>query len=170
MSAGGNQLVALGLGSNLGDRRTTLRRAIGELEAVVRELLVSPLYETEPQHVIDQPRFLNACCTGHTHLEPRALLEALHGIERNAGRERGMRYGPRTLDIDLLLFGDEVIHEPGLQIPHPRMHERAFVLVPLREILPDWRHPILGRSVRDMAAAASGAGVERLQVDSDVRT
>lgn len=152
-------LVAVGLGSNLGDRREALQLAVNELKDYVDDFRISAVYETEPLHVVEQPRFLNACCTGRSVLPPRPLLQRLHLIERRAGRERRTRFGPRTLDLDLLLYGDEVIDEPGLRVPHPRMHERAFVLVPLLDILPDWTHPALRRTVAELAASVSRDGV-----------
>jgi len=150
-----SHVVALGLGSNLGDRLAQLRFAAVELLESLGDLRFSSIFETEPVHVTDQPDFLNACCTGRTSLSPRALLRALQTTERAAGREDGERYGPRTLDLDLLLYDDTVIDEPGLRVPHPRMHERAFVLVPLLELLPEWRHPVLGLTVSELAAVTT---------------
>ncbi len=170
--------VAIGLGSNLGDRLAQIRFAEGELARLTSDVSCSQVFETDPVHVADQPRFLNACCTARTTLSPRELLRELQAIEGIAGREAGKRYGPRTLDLDLLLFGDEVIDERGLRVPHASMHERAFVLVPLLELLPDWNHPILGRSVRELADDVShegvrlyhgqGAGTELLDESSEV--
>jgi len=159
--------VAIGLGSNVGDRLARIRFAAGELKALIEEPRLSSLYETEPLHITDQPDFLNACCTGRTALSPRALLQALQAIERAAGRVPGERYGPRSLDLDILLYGHEVIEERGLDVPHPRMPERAFVLVPLLELLPEWRHPTLGRSVSELAGAVSRAGVRPFDLDDD---
>ena len=130
-------LVYVGLGSNLGDREATVRRALdllksdGEIEIVA----VSSLRETDPVGYTDQPRFLNGAAALRTDLPPRALLERLQDVERELGRDRtGPRYGPRTIDLDLLLYGSEVVDEPGLEIPHPRLAERAFVLEPLAEL------------------------------------
>jgi 2-amino-4-hydroxy-6-hydroxymethyldihydropteridine diphosphokinase len=128
------------LGSNLGDREATLRAAVGRLgglpETEVRG--VSTLRNTEPVGYVDQPRFLNGAVELETDLSARMLLGALLELERALGRDRGASppRGPRTLDLDLLLYGDEVIDEPGLEVPHPRMHERAFVLEPLAELDP----------------------------------
>lgn len=130
----------VGLGSNLGDREGHLRRALAAMEAdpAIDVLAVSRVIETEPVGFLDQPRFLNAVARVETELRPRDLLERLLSVERELGRRRGgVRFGPRTIDLDLLLFADEVIDEPGLQVPHPRIHERRFVLEPLAELDPD---------------------------------
>jgi 2-amino-4-hydroxy-6-hydroxymethyldihydropteridine diphosphokinase len=129
----------VGLGANLGDRETTIRRAVELLADTVgvEVLAVSALRETDPVGVEDQPRFLNGAAALETTLEPRAVLEALLGIERVLGRVRdGLRFGPRTIDLDLLLYDDETIEEPGLTVPHPRLHERRFALEPLAELAP----------------------------------
>jgi 2-amino-4-hydroxy-6-hydroxymethyldihydropteridine diphosphokinase len=126
------------LGSNLGDREGTIRAAVDALgaEPGVRVAAVSSLIETDPVGYLDQPRFLNGAAALDTSLEPRALLELLLAVERRFGRERegAPPQGPRTLDLDLLLYGDAQIDEPGLRVPHPRLHERAFVLRPLAEL------------------------------------
>lgn len=130
----------VGLGSNLGDREATLRAAVGRLrelpETEVRA--ISSFRDTEPVGYADQPRFLNGAVELETSLTARALLDALLALERDFGRDRGSAppQGPRTLDLDLLLYGDEVIGEPGLAVPHPRLHERRFVLEPLAELDP----------------------------------
>jgi 2-amino-4-hydroxy-6-hydroxymethyldihydropteridine diphosphokinase len=129
----------IGLGSNLGDREATLRRALARLNATlgVRVVAVSSFRETDPVGFTEQPKFVNAVAAVETELDPRALLETLLSIERAMGRTRdGPRFGPRTIDLDLLLFGDEVVDEPGLRVPHPRLHERTFVLEPLAELEP----------------------------------
>ena len=131
-------LAYVGLGSNLGDREATLLRAADAIDAV----RLSPVIETEPWGYTDQPRFLNAVAELETELSPRELLELLLDVERRLGRTReGRRYGPRTIDLDLLLYGDEVIDEPGLQVPHPRLEERRFVLEPLAELVPELKIP-----------------------------
>jgi 2-amino-4-hydroxy-6-hydroxymethyldihydropteridine diphosphokinase len=125
----------IGLGANLGEREATMRRAVEILGDDV--VAVSTFRETDPVGYEDQPRFLNAAVALDTELEPRALLERLLEIERELGRTRdGPRWGPRTIDLDLLLYGDEVVDEPGLRVPHPRLHEREFVLEPLAELDP----------------------------------
>jgi len=126
-------LAYVGLGSNLGDREAILLRAADAIDAV----RLSPVIETEPWGYADQPRFLNAVAELETELSPRELLELLLDVERRLGRTReGPRYGPRTIDLDLLLYGDEVIDEPGLVVPHPRLLEREFVLEPLADLVP----------------------------------
>ena len=128
----------VGLGSNLGDREATLREALELLGRRVRVVAVSSVRETEPWGDPDQPRYLNAAAAVETELSPRGLLEVLLAVERELGRERsGRRYGPRTIDLELLVHGDEVLDEPGLTVPHPRLHERRFVLEPLAELDPE---------------------------------
>jgi 2-amino-4-hydroxy-6-hydroxymethyldihydropteridine diphosphokinase len=133
------------LGSNLGDREQTLRDAVAALgsEPDVEIAAVSGLIETEPVGYLDQPRFVNGVVALDTRLSARALLELLLDVERRFGRSRDgvPAQGPRTLDLDLLLYGDDELDEPGLQVPHPRMHERAFVLGPLAEIAPELEIP-----------------------------
>lgn len=127
------------LGSNLGDREATLRGAAERLGAVegVRVVGVSELRETDPVGMVEQPRFLNGAVALDTDLSPRDLLDVLLGIERELGRVRdGARWGPRTLDLDLLVYDDVVVDEPGLRVPHPRLHERRFVLEPLADLDP----------------------------------
>jgi 2-amino-4-hydroxy-6-hydroxymethyldihydropteridine diphosphokinase len=130
----------VGLGANLGDRESTLRAAVAALDATegVQVSAVSALLETEPVDYLDQPRFLNGAVALETTLAPRELLDALLAVERSLGRTRGgPRFGPRTIDLDLLLYGEESIDEQGLTVPHPRLHERAFALEPLAELDPD---------------------------------
>jgi 2-amino-4-hydroxy-6-hydroxymethyldihydropteridine diphosphokinase len=153
----------LGLGSNLGDRLATLRAAVRGLAAVpgLSMWASSRVYRTDPVGP-PQPEYLNAVLAVETTLDPRQLLEALLALERSMGRIRRERWGPRTLDVDLLTYGRSVIDEPGLVVPHPRMHERAFVLVPLLELD---RDPLLpgGRSVRDLRPGGEGwAGAVRI--------
>ena len=136
------------LGSNLGDREQTLLAAVAALRAEpgVELVAVSGLIETEPVGFLDQPRFINGVAVLETTLSARALLEVLLDVERRFGRSRDgvPAQGPRTLDLDLLLYGDEEIDEPGLRVPHPRLHERAFVLEPLAEVAPGLEIPGLG--------------------------
>jgi 2-amino-4-hydroxy-6-hydroxymethyldihydropteridine diphosphokinase len=141
-------LAYVGLGANLGDREGTIRAAVADLPGVVA---VSTLRETDPVGITDQPRFLNGVAVLETELAPRELLDGLLAVERRLGRERGRRWGPRTIDLDLLLYGDEVIDETGLTIPHPRLHERRFVLEPLADLAPELVVPGHGR-VKDLLA------------------
>ncbi|MCZ6633170.1 MAG: 2-amino-4-hydroxy-6-hydroxymethyldihydropteridine diphosphokinase [bacterium] len=155
----------IGIGGNLGDRADTLRKAVAVLdgEDEVRMVAVSGVYETAPIGVTDQPSFLNAVLQVETSLSGPALLNRLLEIERQFGRYRKKKWGPRTLDLDILLYGEEVIQVPGLQVPHPYLHERAFVLVPLCELLPCGRHPVLGKQFTDfLAQLDSDQGVRRV--------
>lgn len=137
----------IGIGSNLGDRERAIEDALRLLDAHagIEVVTVSAIRETEPVGIVDQPRFLNAAARLETRLSPQQLLERLLGIERELGRVRVERYGPRTIDLDLLLYGDEVVDEPGLRVPHPRLAERRFVLEPLNDLDPGLVVPGLGR-------------------------
>lgn len=144
--------VAIAVGSNLGDRRAALASAFDRLSSILSDVTLSPVVETEPEGegLGDQPSYLNAVVVGTTALAARPLLEALLSIEREHGRERPYRGAPRTLDLDLVLFGDEVIDEPGLNVPHPRFRERFFVLGPLAEIAADLQDPVSGLTVGEL--------------------
>jgi 2-amino-4-hydroxy-6-hydroxymethyldihydropteridine diphosphokinase len=149
------EVAYVGVGSNLGDREGTIRRAVERLrgEPGIDVLRVSSLIETDPWGYEDQPRFLNGAFELRTSLPPRRLLDVLLAVERTLGRTRdARRYGPRTIDLDLLLFGQRELREPGLAVPHPRLHERAFALLPLQELDPDLVIPGQG-SVGDVLAA-----------------
>lgn len=154
----------LGLGSNLGDRRAQLERAVAALPAHgVRVLGSSSTYDTEPVgEVLDQPEFLNACLRIETALDPEALLDACKAVERELGRASGgLRHGPRPIDVDLLLLGDLVYESERLRLPHPEVSSRRFVLVPLFELDPDLEVPGAGRGVDALAALGSGQEVRR---------
>jgi 2-amino-4-hydroxy-6-hydroxymethyldihydropteridine diphosphokinase len=148
----GTVRVAIALGSNLGDRDATLHWALAEIASRLSDLKVSTFHDTAPVGVDrPQPRYLNAAATGSTGLAPRVLLELLLELERQRGRTREFPNAPRTLDLDLILYGDLRVSEPGLEIPHPRFRERAFVLRPLAEVAPDLVDPVTGKTIRELA-------------------
>jgi 2-amino-4-hydroxy-6-hydroxymethyldihydropteridine diphosphokinase len=153
----------LSLGSNLGDRAANLRAAVAQLDVAGRLLSVSALYETQPVDVPDQPWFLNCVAAIATDKTPRELLKLALQVEAAMGRLRMSKKGARKIDIDVVLFGDRVVNDPGLKIPHPAMHLRRFVLEPLVEIAPEARHPELGKTARELLAALPrGQTVRRL--------
>jgi 2-amino-4-hydroxy-6-hydroxymethyldihydropteridine diphosphokinase len=149
----------IGLGSNLGEREATLRAALDALRATpgIEVTAVSRFIETEPAGGPPQGNYINAAAELRTTLSAGSLLRALQDIERRFGRTRSERWGPRTLDLDILLYGDSVIETPDLTVPHPFMHERRFVLDPMREIAPHVVHPRLGRTIAELAAALENA-------------
>lgn len=146
--------AALSLGSNLEPRRSHLALAVERLgQAPFKLLALSHLYQTDPVDVLEQPRFLNLAALIETDLGPLKLLHALQAIEAEAGKRVSVRRGPRTLDIDLLLYDGAAVESPELTLPHERMHQRAFVLKPLAAIAPRWRHPVSGWTVAELLAA-----------------
>jgi 2-amino-4-hydroxy-6-hydroxymethyldihydropteridine diphosphokinase len=159
--------VYLGLGSNLGNRAANLRMALRYLPPLARIEEVSSLYETAPLGGEEQPPFYNAVCRISTGLGPEALLRHLKQIEFAIGRRPGPRWGPRPIDLDILLCGDQVLAREGLVIPHPLLAERAFVLVPLAELSPQLLHPVLGKPVGELLSAldeAALSGVRRIEL------
>jgi 2-amino-4-hydroxy-6-hydroxymethyldihydropteridine diphosphokinase len=158
--------VYLSLGSNVGDRLGHLQDGIARLTTIGRIIGVSALYETEPVDEPNQPWFLNCAMSLETELMPRQMLSAIQAIEHELGRSRkkGRPKGPRTLDIDILLFANSIIDTASLTVPHPRLHQRRFVLEPLAEIVPDVRHPILKQTIRELrdALPANAGAVRRL--------
>lgn len=159
-----HKLVYLSLGSNVGDRAANLMAAIDRMGALGKVIAVSPFYETEPVEFTAQPWFLNCAVGLDTEKMPRQLLSAILNIEKEMGRRRVQKKGPRNIDIDILLFGNSVVKTKGLSIPHPAMHERRFVLEPLAEIAPEVRHPVFRKTVRELRdALPPGQAVKRLQ-------
>lgn len=161
--------VGIGLGSNLADRSAALSLAVDALEMRLSDFRVSAVYESRPSGYPDQPDFLNACCIGRTHLSPRDLLFTLKELERTLGRSPGgPRNGPRTIDLDLLLYGERVIDQPDLTVPHPRLRERAFVLTPLAELAAEWEVPASGgapaTTVAELADSMDTEGIVRTNI------
>jgi 2-amino-4-hydroxy-6-hydroxymethyldihydropteridine diphosphokinase len=157
-----DHIVHLALGANLGDRISNLRAAIQALAPQVRVLAESPVYETPPWGYEDQPAFLNMALRAETDLAPDALLHHLKQIEARLGRTETFRYGPRSIDLDILFYDDRIVNEDDLVIPHPRLHERAFVLVPLADLSPGLVHPVLRRTAADLLAGADTGGIRKL--------
>jgi 2-amino-4-hydroxy-6-hydroxymethyldihydropteridine diphosphokinase len=142
--------VFLALGSNLGKRSENLRLAIDAFEPDIRVIKCSPVYETPPWGYEDQPEFLNQVVEAYTDLSPGMLLEKIKAIEEKVGREKTFLYGPRTIDIDIIFYDQEIVSSPPLIIPHTHMAERGFVLKPLADIAPDFIHPVLGEKVSSL--------------------
>lgn len=156
--------VYLGLGSNLGERQDNLDKALEFLSQRLRVVKVSSVYDTEPIGNIEQPRFLNLACQIYTTLAPTGLLALVKGIESRLGRIPGKPDAPRSIDIDILFYGDQVINTRELVIPHPRLTERAFVLIPLNEIAPGLVHPVSGKTIKELLDGVSGKqGVLKLK-------
>jgi 2-amino-4-hydroxy-6-hydroxymethyldihydropteridine diphosphokinase len=155
-------VAVLGLGGNIGDTRALMAKAIDRLakNPAIELKAVSALYHTPPWGKTDQPPFLNAAVKIETVLSPAALLKTVLGVEQELGRERAERWGPRTIDIDILVYGTSVVDEPGLRIPHPRLKERAFALAPLLDVLPGAE--VSGRFAKDWLAESDRAGMQRL--------
>jgi 2-amino-4-hydroxy-6-hydroxymethyldihydropteridine diphosphokinase len=163
-----HKIVFLSLGSNLGDRMANITTALDRLKEIGEIESVSSIYETEPVEFAAQPWFLNCVAKLKTEKMPKQLLTAILKIEQGMGRQRQQKKGPRIIDIDILLFGSSVVDSAGLTVPHPSMHERRFVLVPLAEIAPEVRHPIFKRRVRELLEdLPAGQGVRRLKGSTD---
>jgi len=155
--------VYLSLGSNVGDRAANLRSAIDRLRTLGQVEGVSSFYETEPVEFTAQPWFLNCVVKLDTEKMPKQLLSGILDVEQQLGRRRSQKKGPRTIDIDILLFGNSIIETKGLTVPHPALHERRFVLEPLAEIAPDLRHPVFKKTIRELRdALPPGQAVRKL--------
>jgi len=151
---GGPSDVLLGLGANLGDPLRQLREAVARLGAIIDEIRLSSVYRTEPVGHRDQPDFYNLVLRGRTGLSPEELLRAVLEVERELGRERSFPNAPRVIDVDVLAYGDRVMRSASLTLPHPGIAHRGFVLHPLAEVVPEWVHPVLGRTARELLSAA----------------
>ena len=156
-----HELVYLSLGSNIGDRAANLNAAIDRLRVLGEVVAVSSFYETEPVEFIAQAWFLNCAVALDTEKTPQQLLAGIVDIEQRLGRRRGRKKGPRIIDLDILLFGNSIVDDPGLTIPHPAMHERRFALEPLAEIAPDALHPVLQLTIRELRDALPSEPVVR---------
>jgi 2-amino-4-hydroxy-6-hydroxymethyldihydropteridine diphosphokinase len=155
-------IVYLALGTNLGDRLMNLRQAMVSLTPQMEVKSRSQIYETPPWGYEDQPKFLNQVIKAQTYLEPEPLLKHLKRLEVALGRKESFPNGPRLIDIDILFFDELVLNTPSLIIPHPRLHERAFVLLPLMDIAPNLIHPVTGKSVREMAAECEAIEIQKI--------
>lgn len=155
-------IVYLALGTNLGDRRANLKQAIAAMTPQMEVTARSQIYETPPWGYEDQPKFLNQAIRAKTYLEPEPLLRHLKRLEVALGRKETFVNGPRRIDIDILFYDDLVLDTPALIIPHPRLHERGFVLLPLMDIAPDLVHPVSKKSVQEMTAESNREGIEKL--------
>lgn len=156
----------IALGSNIAPE-SHLPAAVNLLREALGSIALSPVYRTPPWGRTEQADFLNAVAAAETSIRPLELLDILQGIEARLKRERSLRWGPRTIDLDLLACDDTVLHHERLQLPHPRLHERAFALKPLCDLAPGWMHPLLGRSATDLLAALDQSGIERVDLILD---
>ena len=154
-------IVYLALGTNLGDRLANLKQAIASLTPQMEVKAKSPVYETPPWGFEEQPKFLNQVIKANTYLEPESLLKHLKRLEVALGRKESFLNGPRLIDMDILFYDDLVVNKPSLVIPHPRMQERGFVLLPLMDIAPNLIHPVSKKSVREMAAVSDVREIEK---------
>lgn len=157
-------IIYIGLGTNIGDRAANCRKAVELLsEKGVKPLRQSSYYETEPWGKLDQPPFINAVLEADTALSPKELLEAVKGVEQEMGRTTVERWGPRVIDLDILLYDGLQLDEEGLVLPHPLMHARAFVLVPLNEIAPELAHPVFGKTISELLSRLDTSGVRKYE-------
>jgi 2-amino-4-hydroxy-6-hydroxymethyldihydropteridine diphosphokinase len=159
--------VFIGSGSNLGDRLKALITAAELLAPKAQVLKASRVYKTQPWGYEDQPAFLNQVLQVETELDPPELLKHLKRIEKKMGRQATFRYGPRAIDLDILFYDDLIYSTDVLQIPHPLASERAFVLVPMREIAPDYIHPVLGKTIRELALKVDSSGIKVYEESND---
>ncbi len=150
----------IALGSNLGDRAANLQTAIQKMHPVVRVTQASPIYQTPPWGITDQPWFLNQVVRGTTLLPPLNLLTFLKDLELKIGRQPAARFGPRLIDLDILFYDDLVLESKSLTIPHPELHKRAFVLVPLLDVAPDWIHPVIGQRTAELLEQVDSREIE----------
>lgn len=151
--------ICLSLGSNIGDRENFIKSAIELLKMKVEIQKISSLYETAPWGKTKQPNFLNICLLGETDLKPAELLEFIHETETHVGRTPSFKWGPREIDIDILFYDHQIINTEGLMIPHPHLAERAFVLVPLADIVPKYKHPVLKKTINQLAGEIDTSGI-----------
>lgn len=158
----------LSLGTNLGDREANLRNAIAALAPTVRVTRESRVYETAPWGFEDQPSFLNMVVSGETDLSPLELLKFLKTLETELGRTPTFRYGPRLIDLDILFYNDLILQTPELTIPHPKLHERAFVLVPLADLAPEWKHPLLQKTTTELLNQLDSTDIFPYKVNSSL--
>jgi 2-amino-4-hydroxy-6-hydroxymethyldihydropteridine diphosphokinase len=158
-----NHVIYLALGTNLGDRLANLHAALAALPPYIVIRQTSPIYETPPWGLTDQPVFLNMVLKGDTSLTPQELLKQVKLLEIRLGRVPAVRWGPRQIDMDILFFDDLVLDSPELTLPHPHLHKRAFVLVPLADLSPDLHHPILHQTIRELLAGVDITGVKRYE-------
>lgn len=163
----GRVTAYLGLGTNLGDREANLKAALQLLQGCGEIVAVSSVYETVPWGYLDQPDFLNCVCAIATELDPQSLLAATQTLERDLGRRPNFRFGPRLIDVDILLYDQAILHTNDLEIPHPRMAQRAFVLLPLAEIAPDTQHPAMEQTISGLAEKVDGKEGVRLKAGPD---
>lgn len=154
--------VYLALGSNLGDRVENLKEAVAALPPQMEVKAKSLIYETPPWGYEDQPRFLNQVLMAETYLDPEPLMKHIKRLEIALGRKASFRNGPRLIDIDILFFDDLVMSTPALTLPHPRLHERGFVLLPMMDIAPDLVHPVIRMSIREMLVGCNLAGIKQV--------